>query len=160
MTDSSDTGTDSTADSTATNWLQEQLQQWQETIQANNPATGDPWQSFLKSIQAPDMTDFSDQQANLIGLVKSQTDQFSRFTESLLQSVKLHTGSADSETSGSKNPPLNTEALVDQFQGYMKTQCNDLLSRQWNMPEPLASLLKNSALTAESLKSAPMRDIL
>ncbi|WP_290703461.1 poly(R)-hydroxyalkanoic acid synthase subunit PhaE [Amphritea sp.] len=160
MTDSSDTGTDSTADSTAANWLQEQLQQWQETIQANNPAAGDPWQSFLKSIQAPDMTDFSDQQANLIDLVKSQTDQFSQFTESLLQSVKLHTGSADSETSGSENPPLNTEALVDQFQGYMKTQCNDLLSRQWNMPEPLASLLKNSALTAESLKSAPMRDIL
>lgn len=160
MTDSSDTGTGSTADPSASNWLQEQLQQWQEAIQANGPATGEPWQSFLKSIQAPDMTDFSDQQANLISLVKSQTEQFSRFTESLLQSVKLHTGSADSQTADIDKPSINIEALVDQFQRYMKTQCNDLLSRQWNMPEPLASLLKNSALTSESLKTAPIRDIL
>nr|WP_019622279.1 poly(R)-hydroxyalkanoic acid synthase subunit PhaE [Amphritea japonica] len=142
MTDSSDTGTDSNA----TSWLQEQLQQWQETLQANNPAAGESWQSFLNSIQAPDMTDFSDQQANLIGLVKTQTDQFSRFTEALLQSKK--------------QPALDTEVLVDQFQDYMQAQCNELLSRQWNIPEPLASMFKNSLLTAESLESTPMREML
>lgn len=158
MTDSSDTGTDSATDSNATNWLQEQLQQWQETLQANSPAAGDSWQSFLNSIQAPDMTDFSDQQANLIGLVKTQTDQFSRFTEALLQSKKQ---SADKPgISESEQPALDTDSLVDQFQDYMQAQCNELLSRQWNIPEPLASIFKNSLLTAESLESTPMRQIL
>lgn len=160
MTDSADTGTESTADSDATNWLQEQLQQWQENLQASTPSAGYPLQSFLNSLQAPDMSDFSDQQASLINLVKSQTDQFSRFTESLIRSEKLHTGSAESEAADTESPSLNTEALVDQFQNYMQTQCNDLLSRQLNIPEPLASLFKNSFLTAESLKSAPMRELL
>lgn len=160
MTESADTGTESIADSDATNWLQEQLQQWQEAIQANTPGAGEPWQSFLNSLQAPDMSDFSDQQASLINLVKSQTEQFSQFTESLIRSEQLHTSSPDSATTESKASPLNTEALVDQFQNYMKNQCNDLLSRQWNIPEPLATLYKNSLVTSDSLKTAPMREIL
>ncbi|RTE67586.1 hypothetical protein EH243_01155 [Amphritea opalescens] len=134
MTDS--TGSDS--------WLQEQLQHWQEMAE-QLPLQTEQWQAFLDSTQAGPITDFGDQQANLLNLVKHQSEQFSQFAESLLNK-SCENG--------------NQDQLIDQIQHYMQRQCNDLLSRQWNLPEPFASLMKEAVLNADSLAQAPLRELL
>ncbi|MBU2964520.1 poly(R)-hydroxyalkanoic acid synthase subunit PhaE [Amphritea sp. 2_MG-2023] len=134
MTDSS--GSDS--------WLQEQLQRWQVMAQ-QMPLKSEQWQTFLDSLQVGPSTDFRDQQANLLNLVKHQSEHFSHFAESLLQ-----------KSSGN----VSHEQLVDQLQTYMQHQCNDLLSRQWHIPEPFAGLMKDAVLNSESLTQAPLRELL
>jgi len=137
MTQSSASGTD--------NWLQEQLQRWQEMAEQLTQSKPEQWQQFLDSFQHGAVTDFSDQQANLMRLVKSQTEQFSHFAESLRDK--------HSDT-------LSTDQLVDQMQSYMQQQCNELLSQQWNLPEPFAALMKDALLKPDAISRAPLRELL
>ena len=127
------------------NWLQEQLQHWQKMAQQLTPMQPEQWQQFLDSFQGGPTTDFSDQQANLLNMVKSQASQFSHFADSL-------------RDKNSDN--LNTEALVEQMQKYMQQQCNEMLSRQWNLPEPFATLMKDALLDPEVLAQTPFRELL
>ena len=76
MTQSSASGTD--------NWLQEQLQRWQEMAEQLTQSKTEQLQQLLDSFQCGPVTDFSDQQAGLLKRVKSQTQQFSHFAESYL----------------------------------------------------------------------------
>ncbi|SEQ37192.1 poly(R)-hydroxyalkanoic acid synthase, class III, PhaE subunit [Amphritea atlantica] len=131
--------------STSDNWLQEQLQRWQEMAEQLTHKQPEQWQQFLNSFQGGAQTDFSDQQADLLNLVKAQSAQFSQFAESLRDK---HSGA------------LSTDQLVEEMQSYMQQQCNDLLSRQWNLPEPFASLMKNAAFAPETLSQAPFRELL
>ncbi|MDO6564198.1 poly(R)-hydroxyalkanoic acid synthase subunit PhaE [Amphritea sp. 1_MG-2023] len=124
------------------NWLQEQLQQWQEIAQ-QLPLQPEQWQAFLDSFQTGSSTDFADQQASLLNLMTHQSEQFSQFAASLLN-----------------NPSTNHDQLVDQLQDYMQQQYNDLLSRQWNLPEPFTSLTKDAFLNSEALAHAPLRELL
>ena len=137
MTQSSASGTD--------NWLQEQLQRWQEMAEQLTQSKPEQWQQFLDSFQCGTMTDFSDQQDSLMRLVKSQTEQFSHFAESLRDK--------HSDT-------LSTDQLVDQMQSYMQQQCNELLSQQWNLPEPFAALMKDALLKPDAISRAPLRELL
>lgn len=137
MTQSSASGTD--------NWLQEQLQRWQEMAEQLTQSKSEQLQQFLDSFQCGPITDFSDQQANLLKLVKSQTQQFSHFAESLRDTT--------SDT-------LSTDTLVDQMQSYMQQQCNELLSQQWNLPEPFAALMRDTLLKPDSLSQTPLRELL
>lgn len=133
MTDSS--GSDS--------WLQEQLQRWQEMAQ-QMPLKSEQWQIFLDSLQIGPSTDFGDQQANLLNLVKHQSEQFKHFAESLLQQTRCDASHAQ---------------LVDQLQAYMQHQCNDLLSRQWHIPEPFTGFMKDAMFNGAS-SQAPLRELL
>ncbi|WP_299196916.1 poly(R)-hydroxyalkanoic acid synthase subunit PhaE [uncultured Amphritea sp.] len=137
MTENSGSGTD--------NWLQEQLQRWQEMAGQLTSMQPEKWQQFLDSFQGGPTTDFSDQQANLLNLVKSQAAQFSHFADSL-------------RDKNSDN--LSTDQLVEQMQHYMQQQCNEMLSRQWNLPEPFATLMKDALLNPESLSQTPFRELL
>ncbi len=137
MTQSSASGTD--------NWLQEQLQRWQEMAEQLTQSKSEQLQQFLDSFQCGPVTDFSDQQASLLKLVKSQTQQFSHFAESLRDK--------SSDT-------LSTDTLVDQMQSYMQQQCNELLSQQWNLPEPFAALMRDALLKPDSLSQTPLRELL
>lgn len=137
MTQSSASGTD--------NWLQEQLQRWQEMAEQLTQSKSEQLQQFLDSFQCGPITDFSDQQANLLKLVKSQAQQFSHFAESLRDTT--------SDT-------LSTDTLVDQMQSYMQQQCNELLSQQWNLPEPFAALMRDTLLKPDSLSQTPLRELL
>ncbi|MBN1008901.1 poly(R)-hydroxyalkanoic acid synthase subunit PhaE [Amphritea pacifica] len=137
MTQSAGNGTD--------NWLQEQLQRWQEMAEQLTSQPPQQWQQFLNSFHGGAQSDFSDQQADLLNLVKAQSAQFSLFAESLRDKL----GGA-----------LSTDQLVEEMQRYMQHQCNDLLSRQWNLPEPFASLMKNAAFAPETLSRAPFRELL
>lgn len=137
MTETSGSGTD--------NWLQEQLQRWQEMAGQLTSAQPEKWQQFLDSFQGGPTTDFSDQQANLLNLVKSQAAQFSQFADSL-------------RDKNSDN--LSTDQLVEQIQHYMQQQCNEMLNRQWNLPEPFATLMKDALLNPESLSQTPFRELL
>lgn len=125
-------------------WLQEQLQRWQEIAQ-QLPLQPEQWQVLFDSIQAGPITDFSDQQAKLLDLVKRQSEQFSHLAKSLLETLSVN---------GS------TDQLVEQLQHHMQYQCKDILSRQWHLPEPLASLFKESILNSESVSQAPLRELL
>ncbi|MBR9868454.1 MAG: hypothetical protein GYB20_15160 [Oceanospirillales bacterium] len=137
MTQSSASGTD--------NWLQEQLQRWQEMAEQLTQSKSEQLQQFLDSFQCGPVTDFSDQQANLLKLVKSQTQQFSHFAESLRDK---------------NGDTLSTDTLVEQMQSYMQQQCNELLSQQWNLPEPFAALMRDSLLKPDSLSQTPLRELL
>ncbi|WP_417224309.1 poly(R)-hydroxyalkanoic acid synthase subunit PhaE [Amphritea sp.] len=133
-----------TESSGSDSWLQEQLQRWQEIAQ-QLPLKSEQWQTFLDSLQAGPSTDFRDQQANLLNLVKHQSEQFNHFAESLLQKA---------------SDDISHAQLVDQLQTYMQHQCNDLLSRQWHIPEPFTALMKDAVLNSESLSQAPLRELI
>ena len=137
MADYSGTDTD--------NWLKEQLQRWQDIAQGGTPGSNEQWHNFINSFDSQSFPDLSEQQAGLLDLVKRQSDHYTTFSETLL------------------NPDASAfdpEQLSEQFQHYMQQQCNEMLGQQWNLPEPFASLIKSTPLTAESIKKLPLRELL
>ena len=135
MTDSSTSGSD--------NWLNEQMLHWQEML--GNTELPQQWQQLFENFKDQQFPDLSEQQSQLINLVRSQSERFAHFAESL--------------STGAGEQPA-TEQLVDNFQTYMQQQCNEMLQQQRNLPEPLASLVKSSGLNSETLKKIPLREIL
>ncbi|WP_432473859.1 poly(R)-hydroxyalkanoic acid synthase subunit PhaE [Amphritea sp. HPY] len=137
MTDRSDTG--------AEYWLKEQLQRWQDIAQGITPQGNEQWQKFMSGFDGQSFPDLSEQQAELLNLVKRQSEHYTVFSESLLKPDP-----AD----------FNAEQFAERFQKYMQQQCNEMLGKQWNLPEPFASLIKSTPLSAESVKKIPLRELL
>lgn len=137
MTDRSDTSAD--------NWLKEQLQRWQDIAQGITPQGNEHWQKFMTSFDGQSFPDLPEQQAELLNLVKRQSEHYTAFSESMLKPDPSD---------------FNAEQFGERFQQYMQQQCNEMLGKQWNLPEPFASLIKSTPLTAESVKQTPLRELL
>ncbi|MCV6611076.1 MAG: hypothetical protein OIF55_09940 [Amphritea sp.] len=136
-------------------WFQEQTERWQKLLQGQPAAESTSWVQFFNSDHQDLFKHLGDNlgehQEALMQMVNSQSSRFTEFAESLLKQ------------SQSDNPPSqdNTDKLISDFRDYLQQQCNELLTQQWNLPEPFASLIKKLPLgQQQQLTEGPLRKYL
>ncbi|MEH6578185.1 MAG: poly(R)-hydroxyalkanoic acid synthase subunit PhaE [Amphritea sp.] len=126
-------------------WLTEQITRWQALVSGTSTSQSESWMDLINKYQGASQKDLPQQHAELLNMVSSQSARFTAFAESLLQQQ-------------GKQPQI--DSLIEKFQHYMHQQTTDMLSQQWNLPEPLASLLKNQPLSKATLTEGPLREYL
>ncbi len=126
-------------------WLADQAARWQALAAGTPSPEGESWATLIGKYQSASLKDLPGQHADMINLITNQSARFTAFAESLLTQT---------------DRPTDLSALVEQFQQYMHQQTLDALSQQWNLPEPLASLLQSQPLKSTMLTEGPLRNYL
>lgn len=137
----------------AEQWLRDQTERWQKLLQGESVAGTPDWEQLFSGPHQDLFRHLGDNlgehQEALMQMVSSQSSRFTSFAESLLKQAQR-----DTDNGGQ----ADTDALIDGFRDYLRQQCNELLTQQWNLPEPFASLIKKQSL--QPLTEGPLRQYL
>lgn len=125
-------------------WLSAQQAYWQTLgDHADEARSPENWLAFVKRWQATAGEELPQQFSQLIEVLGTQSHNFNEYAESLLRHFRQ--GGTQKEF----------EDAATEFQQYMQKQTTDLLMRQWQLPEQIASLFKTHSFRDDLLFENP-----
>lgn len=125
-------------------WLKAQEAYW-KALNENKDSIQSPegWLDFVTRHQKSIGRELPQQFSQLIDVLGVQSHHFNEYGEDLIRHFR------------NNGTELQLEAAVSEFQEYMQKQTTELLVRQWQLPEHIASLFKTHSVQDDNLLENP-----